>query len=149
VGEFAGKTENRMKKVDGEQINQQLADLDALLKGSENPARVRTQLQQAMWNGAGIFRNAPDLNKTLEIVNNLSLAPIRAVSSRNFAECCIIRNMCLTASLICRSALIREESRGAHVRTDVKQEHDAQHSPFGHTYLSLFHQGIERKETGS
>ncbi len=78
-----------------------------------------------MWQGAGIFRNATDLNKTLETINNLSHANIRAESLRNLAECSIIQNMCLTASLICRSALIRKESRGAHVRMDVKQTHDA------------------------
>ena len=101
-----------------------------------------------MWQGAGIFRNATDLNKTLETVNNLSHAKIRAESLRNLADCSIVRNMCLTASLICRSALIRKESRGAHVRRDVKQTHDAQHSPFGHTYISQFHEGIEQNGAG-
>jgi fumarate reductase (CoM/CoB) subunit A len=102
-----------------------------------------------MWQGAGIFRNATDLNKTLETINNLSHANIRAESLRNLAECSIVQNMCLTASLICRSALIRKESRGAHVRMDVKQTHDAQHSPFGHTYLSQFHEGIEQNGAGT
>jgi fumarate reductase (CoM/CoB) subunit A len=102
-----------------------------------------------MWEGAGIFRNAADLNKTLDTIGHLSHSDIRAESSRNLAECCIVRNMCLTASLICRSALIRQETRGAHVRTDIKQIHDAQHSPFGHTYLSLFHEGIEQKGAGT
>jgi fumarate reductase (CoM/CoB) subunit A len=54
--------------------------------------------------------------------------------------------MCLTASLICRSALIREESRGAHVRKDIPQTHDAEHSPFGHTFISKKGQGIEKRE---
>ena len=137
AGEFAGKAEKRMKKIDENQINQQLAFLDSLLKGSENPARVRIQLQQAMWQGAGIFRNAPDLNKTLETINNLSSAHIKAESPRNLAECCIVRNMMLTASHICRSALIRNESRGAHVRIDIPQTYDAQHSPYSHTFISL------------
>ncbi len=144
AGEFAGKTETRIKKVNEEQVKQQQDFLERTLAGTENPAQIRTQLQQVMWQGAGIFRNATDLNKTLQTINNLSRANIRAESLRNRAECCILRNMCLTASLICRSALIRQESRGAHVRTDVKQTHDAQHSPFGHTYLSLSHEGIEQ-----
>ena len=144
AGEFAGKSKKRAKNVDNDQISQKLAHLDTFIKGSENPARVRTQLQQAMWRGAGIFRNATDLHKTLEIVNNLSLANLRAESPRNFAECCIIRNMCLTASLICRSALIRQESRGAHVRVDIPQTHDAQHSPFNHTFISPSRNGIEK-----
>ncbi len=98
-----------------------------------------------MWKGAGIFRNAADLAQTLDIINSLPLAGIRADSSRNIAECCIVRNMCLTASLICRSALIREESRGAHVRVDIPQTYDARHSPYCHTYISLAGEGIEKK----
>ena len=144
AGEFAGKSKKRAKNVDNDQISQKLAHLDTFIKGSENPARVRTQLQQAMWRGAGIFRNATDLHKTLEIVNTLSLANLRAESPRNLAECCIVRNMCLTASLICRSALIRQESRGAHVRGDIPQTHDAQHSPFNHTFISPSRNGIEK-----
>jgi fumarate reductase (CoM/CoB) subunit A len=144
AGEYAGKSENRVKNVDKEQINKQQADLEAFLKGSESPARIRTQLQQAMWKGAGIFRNAADLSKTLEIINCLPLAGIRAESPRNLTECCIIRNMCLTASLICRSALIRKESRGAHVRVDVPQTYESRQSPFGHTYISQTREGIEK-----
>jgi fumarate reductase (CoM/CoB) subunit A len=144
AGEFAGKSKKRIKNVDDDQICQTFAYLDSFLKGSENPARVRTQLQNAMWRGAGIFRNATDLNKTLEVINNLSIANLRAESSRNLAECCIVRNMSLTASLICRSALIRQESRGAHVRVDIQQTHDAQHSPFNHTFISLSRKGIEK-----
>ncbi len=144
AGEFAGKSKNRIKNVDVDQVGKKLEYLDSFMKGCENTARVKTQLQLAMWRGAGIFRNAKDLNKTLDVVNNLSLASIRADSFQNLAECCIVRNMCLTSSLICRSALIREESRGAHVRVDIPQTHDARHSPFKHTFISLQRNGIEK-----
>ena len=144
AGEFAGKSKNRIKNVDEDQVGKKLEYLGSFMKGCENPARVKTQLQLAMWRGAGIFRNKKDLNKTLEVINNLSVASIRAESFQNLAECCIVRNMCLTSSLICRSALIREESRGAHVRIDIPQTHDAQHSPFKHTFISLQRNGIEK-----
>ena len=144
AGEFAGKAKKRIKNLNEVQVKQEQDFLYAFLTGSENPSLIRKQLQVAMWQGAGIFRNATDLNKTLETIKTLSHANIRAESYRNLAECCIVRNMCLTASLICRSALIRQESRGAHVRTDVKQTHDPQHSPFGHTFLSQSHEGIEQ-----
>ena len=144
AGEFAGKSKNRIKNVDDDQVIRKLAYLDTFMKGSENPARVKTQLQLAMWRGAGIFRTATDLNNTLEIINTLSLANIRAESCQNLAECCIVRNMCLTSSLICRSALIRQESRGAHVRVDIPQTHDARHSPFNHTFVSPQRNGIEK-----
>jgi fumarate reductase (CoM/CoB) subunit A len=144
AGEFAGKAEKRVKAVNNDQIKLQEDLFDAFHKGTESPARIRTELQKTMWQGAGIFRNAQDLHKTLETVNALSLAPVKAESSRNLIDCCIIRNMCLTASQICRSALIRTESRGAHVRVDIPQTHDARHSPFGHTFVSLSRHGVER-----
>jgi len=144
AGEFAGKSKNRIKNVDEDQVGKKLEYLDTFMKGCENPAQVKTQLQLEMWRGAGIFRNETDLNKTLEVVNNLSVASIRADSFQNLAECCIVRNMCLTSSLICRSALIRQESRGAHVRVDIPQTHDAQHSPFKHTFISLQRNGVEK-----
>jgi len=130
--------------VDKEQIARQQADLEAILKGCESPSHIRTQLRQAMWQGAGIFRNAADLSKTLEIINHLPVTGMRADSQRNLSECCIVRNMCLTASLICRSALIRKESRGAHVRVDIPQSYDASHSPFSHTFISPAREGIEK-----
>jgi fumarate reductase (CoM/CoB) subunit A len=144
AGEHAGKTGERMKKVDDNQIQQIQDIIDSFHNGSEKPAQIRTKLQKTMWQGAGIFRNAKDLNKTLEIVNELSLVPLKAESCGNIAECCIVRNMCLTASLICRSALIRTETRGAHVRVDIPQTYETRHSPFLHTFCSLSRQGIEK-----
>jgi fumarate reductase (CoM/CoB) subunit A len=144
AGEFAGKTQERMKKVDDNQIKQIRDIIDSFRNGSGKPAQIRTKLQKTMWQGAGIFRNAKDLTKTLEIVNELSLVPLKAESPGNIAECFIVRNMCLTASLICRSALIRTESRGAHVRVDIPQTYEPRNSPFLHTFCSLSKQGIEK-----
>ncbi len=145
AGEAAGRAEKRQKKIDETQVNRQQERLDRFMAGTKSPSRVRMMLQQAMWEGAGIFRNAADLSRTLTAVNVLADKPLKAETRRNLAECCILENMCLTASLICRCALIREESRGAHVRKDIPQTHDAEHSPFGHTFVSKKGQGIEGK----
>jgi fumarate reductase (CoM/CoB) subunit A len=149
AGETAGKAGKREKTIDLMQVEGQQDRLEAFLEGKENPAQVRVQLQKAMWKGAGIFRTAAELKNTLKTISHLSSANIRAGSARNLAECCILKNMCLTASLICRSALIREESRGAHVRRDVQQLTDARNSQFGHTYISQSREGVERKEAGA
>ncbi len=146
AGEAAGNAERRQKKVDGAQVKHQQERLDRFMYGTISPSKVRKLLERAMWDGANIFRNATDLNRALEAADILADKSIRAQTSRNLAECCIVQNMCLTASLICRSALLREESRGAHVRTDVRQSHDAEHSPFGHTFISKNGQGIEKRE---
>jgi fumarate reductase (CoM/CoB) subunit A len=73
-------------------------------------------------------------------------APLKVVSAKNLADCCIVENMCLTASLICRSALIRPESRGAHMRIDIPQEWDAEHSQYGHTFIAKNREGIEKRK---
>jgi fumarate reductase (CoM/CoB) subunit A len=146
AGDAAGREGKRQKNVDETRVQQQIDRLDRFLSGTIRPSEVRTRLRKAMWDGANIFRNAGDLGHTLSVVNSLTGKPIRAETPRNLAECCIFENMCLTASLICRCALVREESRGAHVRTDISQTHDALHSPFGHTFISRRGQGIERRE---
>ncbi|MDP3395400.1 MAG: fumarate reductase (CoM/CoB) subunit TfrA [Methanoregula sp.] len=149
AGEMAGKARKRKKTIDLMQVEGQQDRLAAFPEGDENPAKVRVQLQKMMWKGAGIFRTAADLQNTLKTIAHLSSVKIKAGSAQNLAECCILQNMCLTASLICRSALTREESRGAHVRRDVQQPFDSQHSPFGHTYISQSREGVERKEAGA
>ncbi|NLD56973.1 MAG: fumarate reductase subunit A [Methanomicrobiales archaeon] len=145
AGAAAGKEPVRKKRVDTTQVKRQLDRLERFRNGTKSPARIRSMLQQAMWDGAGIFRNAEDLKRALAAANVLADKPVKAETPRNLAECCTLENMCLVASLICRSALIREESRGAHVRRDVQQDWDAEHSPFGHTFISKTRQGIERK----
>ncbi len=146
AGEAAGKAEKRQKRVDETQVKRQQERLERFMNGTKSPSMVRRLLEQAMWDGANIFRNATDLKGAFATAEDLAEKPIKAQTPRNLAECCIVENMCLTASLICRSALIREESRGAHVRTDIKQSHDAEHSPFGHTFISRKGQGIEKRE---
>ena len=66
AGESAGKAEKRQKKVDNRQVETQQVRLAGFLTGNTNPAIVRRELQLAMWNGAGIFRTAPELEKTLQ-----------------------------------------------------------------------------------
>jgi fumarate reductase (CoM/CoB) subunit A len=146
AGEAAGKAGKRKKAVDREQVEAQQNRLALFLTGDTNPALVKRDLQLAMWRGAGIFRNAGDLGRTLATARQLAAVHLRAASPGNLAECCIVQNMCCTASLVCRSALLRPESRGAHVRTDRAQSHDAEHSPFGHTFISQLHEGIEPQE---
>ncbi|NMB78110.1 MAG: FAD-binding protein, partial [Methanomicrobiales archaeon] len=146
AGEAAGKEPERQKKIDQAQVKRQQERLDRFMNGTKNPSKVRRLLEQAMWDGANIFRNATDLKAALAAAYVLADKPLKAETPRNLAECCVVENMCLVASLICRSALIREESRGAHVRTDITQSHDAEHSPFGHTFISKKGQGIEKRE---
>nr|WP_319377423.1 fumarate reductase (CoM/CoB) subunit TfrA [uncultured Methanoregula sp.] len=146
AGESAGKAAKRQKTVDERQVEAWQKRLDGFLAGNTNPAQIRKKLQSAMWQGAGIFRNAAALEETTRTIKQLQAISLKAASAQNLSECCILQNMNLVASLICRSALLRTESRGAHVRTDVAATHDAEHSPFGHTFISTAREGIETRE---
>jgi fumarate reductase (CoM/CoB) subunit A len=144
AGETAGKKPKRATRVDERQVAAQERRLAGFLNGAVNPSQVIRQLQRSMWDGAGIFRNAADLEKTLNTANKLLFEKLHAASARNFADCCTAQNMCTTALLICRGAILRRESRGAHVRIDVEQTWNAQTSPYRHTYLSRTREGIEK-----
>ncbi len=146
AGESAGKAPERTKDVDHDRLAALEHRLSAFLDGEANPAVVRRELKLAMWNHAGIFRTADELNAALATITRLESLPLRAASPANIIDCCTVRNMCTTASLIVRSALLRPENRGAHVRKDVTTAWEPAASPFGHTYISLHDAGIERKE---
>jgi L-aspartate oxidase len=71
-------------------------------------------LQQLHWDKVGIIRNKEDLTKAADILatwQNLLPPPTDRPSYE-------LNNLVLTGRLMTESALIREESRGAHFRTD-------------------------------
>ena len=92
-----------------------------LLGGSANGEPVsRSDLQQLMWDAAGLARNAADLTEAIA-----ELAGWRApeVTDAKAAE---DANLLLVARAVVASALAREESRGGHFRTDFPQTNPAQ-----------------------
>ncbi|HOH80061.1 MAG TPA: FAD-binding protein, partial [Methanoregulaceae archaeon] len=145
AGEAAGRVKERKKAADQKMIEDAEQRISSFNQGDVAPSAIVRSLQTTMWEGAGIFRNGPDLQKTLGIIRHLQTLNPKAASPANFAECCILQNMLTTASLVVRSALLRKESRGAHLRRDISQNWDPEHSPYGHTYLSLSREGIETR----
>ncbi|NLB00021.1 MAG: fumarate reductase subunit A [Methanomicrobiales archaeon] len=146
AGEFAGKNPARSGRISEGAIEEKIRVLDDFFEGSVNPADLRKDLKLTMWDQAGIFRNAADLRTALGHIKRLADKRLCAASTANLLECCTARNMCTTASLIVRCALIRPENRGAHVRRDATVTAEPGKSPFGHTYVSLTREGIEQRE---
>jgi L-aspartate oxidase len=91
----------------------------------------RRTLQAEMWLDAGLLRSGDGLRRALACLRELrgtQLATSEAPATRDGAE---LRNLLDVSELIVRSALAREESRGAHFRNDFPQRDDthyAQHS---------------------
>ncbi len=143
AGESAGKAKKQDSRIDRSLMETREEQLAAFLDGDVPPSTVVRSLKTVMWEGAGIFRTESGLQKTLGVINHLSSLRLLARSRENIVECCTANNMLLTASLVVRGALLRKESRGAHMRKDVVQTWDARNSPYGHTYQSLERSGIE------
>lgn len=146
AGDSAGKEPVREKNQNDSVIQQVIKTLKEFSEGQTPAHQIRKQLQEAMWNGAGIFRNKDALQQTLDKIDSLDQVRMKAKIPEELAECCIVKNMLTTARLIVRSAMTREESRGAHVRTDISQDWDNSSSPFGHTHISQRGISIEHRE---
>ena len=84
-------------------------------------AEIARQLRNAMWEHAGVVRNGSGLRKLGEQIEYWEKALAHA-SSREEIE---TRNLLAIGELISHSALTREESRGAHFRSDCPQRDDA------------------------
>jgi L-aspartate oxidase len=75
---------------------------------------VRKRVKRLMWERVGILRSRASVARALWEFEQIERAPLRS-SSRNFLT---------VATLIARAALWREESRGAHYRTDFPRKDD-------------------------
>jgi len=81
------------------------------------PAPSLSALQKLLWDKVGIIRNKESLTKAADILAawQKSLAPS---IDRPAYE---LNNLVLTGRLVTEAALLREESRGAHFRSDFPQ----------------------------
>jgi L-aspartate oxidase len=77
------------------------------------------QVQDLMWNDVGIVRTRIGMQKTVKTLEEMSPKLAHPKTRRSHEAA----NLHLTASLVARSALAREESRGAHYRID-HPDHD-------------------------
>jgi L-aspartate oxidase len=79
-------------------------------------------IQQLMWDNAGIIRSRGGLEKAIETIEKWQREVRDLFSeSKHFLE---LKNMLVTAYLMAYSALAREESRGAHYRLDFPDTDD-------------------------
>ena len=87
-----------------------------------NLGDIRNSLQSLMWRNVGVQRDADGLAEAAENINRWS----RYVLPRQFADPTgwELQNMLCVARLMILAASGREESRGAHVRTDFPEPDD-------------------------
>jgi L-aspartate oxidase len=80
------------------------------------------RIRRIMWRDAGVERNAAGLRGALNEIAAIRKELRTSASDRVSGEAL---NICDCAEMIVRSALAREESRGAHYRTDIPRHDDS------------------------
>ena len=88
---------------------------------STDPDTAIREIQQLMWNKAGIVRTGQGLREAVDRLQAMHASLPLPLSRR----ACEAGNVHTAALLITRSALARLESRGAHYRTDLPAHDDA------------------------
>ena len=78
------------------------------------------QIQDLMWNEVGIVRTRLGMQKAVKTLDEMSARVAHPKTRRSYEAA----NLHLAASLVARSALAREESRGAHYRIEYPDHDD-------------------------
>ena len=116
-----------------ETVNSELEKINTFLssKGPYDVSKIRTQLQDAMWKYASLFRNQQGLEKCLEIVKDLKekFKDINIGDSSKIFNTALIyalelENLLDLSESIVLGALNRKEHRGAHFREDFPERDD-------------------------
>jgi fumarate reductase (CoM/CoB) subunit A len=107
------------------ELDEEKSRLEGLLSAGEHDLRkVRQDLKKVMWLKAGIIRKKEDLEEALERIGGLTeyLPRAQIRDGRGLIKYLEVCNMVLLSEMVCRAALQRTESRGAHYRSDYPEE---------------------------
>jgi fumarate reductase (CoM/CoB) subunit A len=109
-------------------------DVDLPLPGTTEyeglrPATIKSRIQKMMWEGCGVVRDRPGLEKTrkslLALQNETRASHVRfspiTVYNREILDFLEVEKMLVLARIIVEAALMRTESRGAHYRADYPE----------------------------
>ena len=97
-------------------------------KDGENPFQLRASLERTMWRKCGVVRNGADLAEAVPELQSIrdrlksAAGAGGAIYNSRWNEAINTENLALIGEMIARSALIREESRGAHYRSDFSEK---------------------------
>ena len=93
-------------------------------EGQTNSKELRLALRETMWNNAGILRNKGGMEEALKKIKELSssIPDLSIKDTVALIKSIELRNMFLVSEMVCRAALKRTESRGAHYREGYSEE---------------------------
>jgi aspartate oxidase len=87
--------------------------------------RLRGQTQKVMWDLVGLVRCNDSLTRAQRVLEELTLEVEELTAGVWSKEALELKNILLIGRLITKAALTRQESRGAHFRTDVPEPNEA------------------------
>jgi len=131
IGGIAGRNaalrarENGRPEIPEKEIASEKARLESLLsKGDRSPRELRHYIKEMMWYKAGIIRKGQKLEEALGQIEELkSFVPkLQIKDVRGLIKSLELQNMLVLIEMVCRAALLRTESRGAHYRSDYPEE---------------------------
>jgi len=132
AGDRAAIRASKMKQIPAPD-SEVAAEVDRLRdlvshQGRENTNELRESLKQTMWHKAGIIRNEEGIADAQREILTLreQLRAVAPIDPRQLSQAIKLANMLTVSEMVCRSALTRTESRGAHYRTDYPKQDDAQ-----------------------
>ena len=99
--------------------------------GTENPAHIRRELRTLMDKHAGVYRTGASMQEGLDKIADLkqrlwkiAIQDKSRIYNTNLIQALETENMLELAAVLLFAGLAREESRGAHARTDFPQRDD-------------------------
>jgi succinate dehydrogenase / fumarate reductase flavoprotein subunit/fumarate reductase flavoprotein subunit len=119
--------ERRVRKVDpSELISTATAAWDRV--AGEQPQAIQSAFRDLMWEKVGVVRDGAQLRSAIGALDDLNarVARVSVTGSRQYnltwSAALDVRNALIVGRMVAESALIREESRGAHYRSDFPAE---------------------------
>lgn len=129
AAEYAQKTSGH-SEIDQERVREIVQNATGILNREigTNPYLLHEELEKNMQRNVGIIRTEDELKAGIEQIEKIreEAAKAKAKGASQFNpgwhEALALRNLLITAEAVGRAALIREESRGAHTRSDFPGE---------------------------
>ncbi len=148
LGSYLSNGNRMIKETRKGLVEEYIKRLSAPLSRTEgpNPFELRKAIQELNWNKVGVARTAAGLTDALreieEIAKEVEAARVTGgrVYNMMFTTYLDIRSMIDATRMVAFSALLREETRGAHFRQDFPDQRDE---------YGLFNLLVTRSEAGT